>query len=579
MKDATFSSARLLELYDRISDSEDAIPRLRRFVLDLAVRGKLVEQDAGDEPAAELLKRIAQEKARLVREGGFKSLDFDANELPIVEPFELPKTWAWCFLDDIAGIARGGSPRPIKAFLTDAADGIPWIKIGDSTRGSIYINSTDERIKPEGVSRSRLVVPGDLLLSNSMSFGYPYITNISGCIHDGWLVIRTPAEQISKLYIHTMFLSNYAKDAFSEAAAGAVVQNLNADKVRRLLLPLPPLAEQRRIVAKVDELMALCDQLEQARAGREAVRDRLTTASLARLTAPDTDAETFPTHARFALQSLPTLTTRPDQIKTLRQTILNLAVRGKLVAQNPADEPAADLLKRIAAEKARLAKAGEIGPMKSVPALDEDDLPFSIPQGWVWAQFSTIGIVSPRVRAEDSAPSSFVSMSMISAELGVPHTHEVRKWGEVKKGYTTFAEGDVGLAKITPCFENGKSTVFRRLAGGIGAGTTELHVVRPILTEPAYMLLFLKSPTFIERGIPKMTGTAGQKRVPTEYFSASPFPLPPLAEQHRIVAKVDALMALCDQLEASLTTTATTRSKLLGALLHEALEPPQQEVV
>jgi type I restriction enzyme S subunit len=146
---------------------------------------------------------------------------------------------------------------------------------------------------------------------------------------------------------------------------------------------------------------------------------------------------------------------------------------------------------------------------------------------------------------------SFVPMTLIAAEYGIPNGHETRPWGQIKKGYTHFAEGDVALAKITPCFENGKSTIFQNLTGGMGSGTTELHVVRPLFVDPAYVLVFWKCPFFIENGIPRMTGTAGQKRVPTEYFANSPFPLPPLAEQHRIVAKVNELMALCDQLEAA----------------------------
>jgi type I restriction enzyme S subunit len=158
-------------------------------------------------------------------------------------------------------------------------------------------------------------------------------------------------------------------------------------------------------------------------------------------------------------------------------------------------------------------------------------------------------------------------MPLIAAEYGVPNQHEVRPWGEIKKGYTHFAEGDVGLAKITPCFENGKSTVFRNLTGGIGSGTTELHIVRPLIVAQDYILLFLKSPYFIESGIAKMTGTAGQKRVPTEYFAHSPFPLPPLAEQHRIVAKVDELMALCDRLEAARAEREAKRDRLAAASL------------
>ena len=184
-----------------------------------------------------------------------------------------------------------------------------------------------------------------------------------------------------------------------------------------------------------------------------------------------------------------------------------------------------------------------------------------------------LGVVSPRNEAPDDYEASFVPMRMIAAEYGLNSKHEPLAWGGIKKGYTHFAEGDVGLAKITPCFENRKSTVFRNLTGGIGSGTTELHVVRPLLTNADYIVLFLKSPHFIESGIARMTGTAGQKRVPSNYFTSSPFPLPPLAEQYRIVAKVQELLALCDRLEISFTTADTTRSYLLDSLLHEALAP------
>jgi type I restriction enzyme, S subunit len=253
----------------------------------------------------------------------------------------------------------------------------------------------------------------------------------------------------------------------------------------------------------------------------------------------------------------------PDATARLRRFVLDLAVRGKLVPQDPNDEPAVELLKRIAKEKVQLVKAGEIRTAKPIPAPSET--PFPIPANWRWSRLAEIGVLSPRNEAPDALEVSFVPMPMIAAEYGVANEHEVRSWGEIKKGYTHFAEGDVGLAKITPCFENGKSTVFRQLTGGIGSGTTELHIVRPLFVDQDYILLFLKSPYFIETGIPKMTGTAGQKRVPTEYFAHSPFPLPPLAEQHRIVAKVDQLMVLCDRLEAGRTAREATRDQLAAA--------------
>ncbi|MFN7177512.1 MAG: hypothetical protein ACK4MX_11570, partial [Thermaurantiacus sp.] len=263
----------------------------------------------------------------------------------------------------------------------------------------------------------------------------------------------------------------------------------------------------------------------------------------------------------------------PDAVARLRRFVLDLAVRGKLVAQEAGDEPALGLLERIAAEKARLEKAKAIRKPRAFSPLGPDDRPFPLPRGWAWTQIAELGLISPRNEAPDNLEASFVPMPMIAAEYGVANEHEPRRWGEIKKGYTHFAEGDVGLAKITPCFENGKSTVFRNLAGGIGAGTTELHVVRPLFVEADYIVLFLKSPQFIETGIPKMTGTAGQKRVPTEYFTSSPFPLPPLAEQRRIVEKVDELMALLDRLEAARTAREATRDRLTAASLARLTAP------
>ena len=268
----------------------------------------------------------------------------------------------------------------------------------------------------------------------------------------------------------------------------------------------------------------------------------------------------------------------PDAITRLRRFVLDLAVRGKLAEQDPGDDPASELQKRIAAEMARLVKAGQIRKPRAVASLDPDELPYSLPRGWVWTQIAALGVISPRNDAPDDQEASFVPMPMIAAEYGMANEHQPRPWGEIKKGYTHFAEGDVGLAKITPCFENGKSTVFRNLRGGIGSGTTELHVIRPIFLDADYIVLFLKCPHFIANGIPRMTGTAGQKRVPTEYFTSSPFPLPPLAEQHRIVAKVDELMALCDRLEEARIGREETRDRLTKASFARLSAPDTDDV-
>ena len=261
------------------------------------------------------------------------------------------------------------------------------------------------------------------------------------------------------------------------------------------------------------------------------------------------------------------ITDAPDAIPRLRRFILDLAVRGKLTDQNLNDEPASELLTRIAAKKALLVRAGELRKSKDPPELPHDEWPFPIPAKWQWSRIAEIGAISPRNNVSDNLTASFVSMPMISSQYGVGHKHQPRPWVSIKKGYTHFAEGDVGLAKITPCFENGKSTVFRNLTGGVGSGTTELHIIRPLFVIPDYIIIFLKCPHFIQTGIDRMTGTAGQKRVPTEYFANAPFPLPPLAEQRRIVAKVHDMMTICDQLEAARTEREVTRNRLAAASL------------
>jgi type I restriction enzyme, S subunit len=272
--------------------------------------------------------------------------------------------------------------------------------------------------------------------------------------------------------------------------------------------------------------------------------------------------------AKDLLKHFDRIAEAPDAVAHLRRFILDLAVRGKLVEQDPNDEPASELLKRIQLEKEKLVKIGKNRKAKLIEPLKDEDCVFTLPKTWQWSQLAEIGIINPRNDADNESLASFVSMPLISAEYGTPHTHEIRTWGDIKSGYTHFAEGDVGLAKITPCFENGKSTVFRGLTGKIGSGTTELHIVRPLLINADYVLLFLKCPHFIHTGIPRMTGTAGQKRVPTEYFAYSPFPLPPLAEQHRIIAKVDELMGLCDRLQSAQQNRESQRDRLVAASLH-----------
>lgn len=269
----------------------------------------------------------------------------------------------------------------------------------------------------------------------------------------------------------------------------------------------------------------------------------------------------------------------PNSIKKLRHLILDLATRGKLVPQDFSDEPASELLKRITSQKKQLAAEGKIRKPKLLPSSEERDRIFGLPENWVWSSLAEVTIINPRNTAEDSLKASFVPMALIGTRFDGIHGQEQRLWSEIKQGFTHFAEGDIGIAKITPCFENSKACVFSNLSNEIGAGTTELHIVRPIskTLDPRYVLAYLKSPQFLSLGETKMVGTAGQKRLPKDFVEANPFPLPPLAEQHRIVAKIDELMALCDQLESRLTNAECAHLELVRASLNLLVQPLEAE--
>ncbi|MBF0204518.1 MAG: restriction endonuclease subunit S [Desulfamplus sp.] len=262
--------------FDPLYSVKENVAELKKAILTLAMQGKLVKQDPNDQPARELLKEIQAEKERLIKEGKIKK----QKELPPIKPEEMPyavpEGWIWSIFGNIATIERGGSPRPINLFITDNDNGLNWIKIGDTEKGGKYITSTKEKIRPEGLVKTRMVYPGDFLLTNSMSFGRPYITKIEGCIHDGWLRISPPIS-LDKDFLYNLLSSNFISNFFSLSASGAVVQNLNSEKVREVPIPLPPLAEQKRIVAKIDELMSLCNklenQIEQATAKQTALFD------------------------------------------------------------------------------------------------------------------------------------------------------------------------------------------------------------------------------------------------------------------------------------------------------------------
>lgn len=243
------------ESYNRLQKIDNEFEdKLKQSVLQYAMEGKLVKQNLSDEPASELVKKIENKKAELIKEGKIKK----SKKLPTItddeKPFNIPDNWAWSRLGDLFTILRGGSPRPIKSFLTNDENGINWIKIGDTDPNSKYITKTEEKIIPEGLKKSRAVHIGDFVLSNSMSFGRPYILKINGAVHDGWLIISDYDQVFNKDFLYYLLLSSFVKKQFSIAATGSTVKNLNRERVANTIGVIPPLEEQKRIVAKIQKL-------------------------------------------------------------------------------------------------------------------------------------------------------------------------------------------------------------------------------------------------------------------------------------------------------------------------------------
>ena len=568
---------RLLAWYERIADAPDAVGRLRRFILDLAVRGKLVPQDPADEQASELLKRIGKEKARLVKAGEIRR---EKPLPPVVEmdkSFDCPDGWKWVRLGDISKLVKSGSRDWAQHYSNEGAI---FVRMGNLSKNHYrlrldHVQRVNAPNDGEG-TRTRLEA-GDVLISITGEVG------MLGLIPEGFgeayinqhtaLVRQMPG--MIGLFIAELFRSPFAQDQFNAPQRG-IKNSFRLTDVTQFVVPLPPFAEQHRIVGKVDELMALCDRQEAARTEREATRDRLAAASLARLNAPDPD--TFTDDPRFALNALPALTTRPDQIKQLRQTILNLAVRGKLVPQDPADEPAWELLRRIEKEKVQALKEGRAKRQDPLPEVALDQAPFDLPVGWKWSRFPEVGTFGrgKSKHCPRNDPSLFDGGEHLMIQTG-----DVARSKGVIETYTS-KYNDVGLAQS---FKWPKGTLCITIAANIAdSGILSFDACFPdsvvgfipasMFENARYFEYFVRT---AKANLLEFAPATAQKNINLEILTQVLIPLPPLAERHRIVAKVDDLMALCDQLEASLTTGDATRRRLLDALLAEALAPEPME--
>lgn len=546
------NATQLLAHFDRLSEAPGAVPRLRRFILDLAVRGKLVVQDAGDEPAVELLKRIQSPKGKGISSKKSTKHAF-VPPSDIDEPFAIPVSWAWTHLTELGRTQTGATPS--KSAGEVYGKHIPFVKPGDLLPS--HVDYSGEGLSELGLKDAGRFAPaGSVLMVCIGTIGKCQMVD-RDCSFNQQINSLSPNEGLESKYLLAAFMSEFFQQSAWAASARTTIAILNKGKWEQLPIPLPPLAEQHRIVAKVDELMALCDQLEAAQQERERRRDRLAAASLQRLNQPaaDTTPEAQREHARFHLHHLPRLTTRPGHIKAMRQTILSLAVRGLLVPQLTVDRTSI--------------KTGD-------EAMDDDSWLYGLPRDWRWQRVEKLAKLV--TDGEHATPPKIVEQ-----QVPLVTAKNVRD-GEMDYSVTDWVSSDTATKAWKRCHP----LVGDLLLVCVGATTGRLCILREpkdmvlvrsvALIRPSqvidadYLALAIRSPMG-QTQIWNSVKVTAQPCLYINRINALAIPLPPLAEQHRIVAKVNELMALCDQLEAQLSTTQTDSRRLLEAVLDEALAP------
>ena len=514
--------------------------QLKNSILQWAIQGKLVPQDPNDEPASVLLERIREEKARLVKE---KKIKKDKNESIIYRgednsyyekflatgevkcideeiPFEIPQGWEWCRLGEISTYAQ--TKRKINA---SKADSKLWgLDLEDIEKGGRLLNirTVGER-KPIG--DKTIFNRGDILYSKLRPYLLKILVAPEGGICTPEIIPFTCYGDICRDYIVSLLKSPYVDDYINSVTFGVKMPRVSTETMTSLLVPLPPISEQFRIAKKTKVLMPYIDGYGKTQEKLNKLNEELS--------------------------------------DSIRKSILQEAIQGKLVSQQPEEGTAEELLTEIRKEKELLVKEGKLKKSalndsaifkgddnkywekvgKEMRCID-DEIPFEIPASWQWVRIKDIFQINPKNVAEDNCISAFIPMEKICATYGSEFSYDEVQWKTIKTGYTHFADGDVVFAKITPCFQNRKSAIFIGLPNGIGAGTTELKVMRPYgeTINRWYLLYFLKSPYFIDEA--QFKGTANQQRIITGYLENKLFPLPPKFEQDRIVQQIKQLASI-----------------------------------
>jgi type I restriction enzyme S subunit len=533
------------------------IKKLRELILELAVRGKLVPQDPNDEPASELLKKIEAEKRKLIKEGKIKKQEVLPEVGDDEKTFDLPKGWEWVRLQQIIQISSGDGL--IAANMN--SDGTVPVFGGNGING--YHD------------KANLDKPTLVIGRVGFYCGSIHITPQSAWVTDNAFITTFSEENIYINFLYWLLKGTNLKE--NESATAQPV--ISGRKVYPIVVGLPPLSEQHRIVAKVDELMALCDELENQQTDSNIAHETLVASLLGSLTNAE-NSNSFDKSWQRISNHFDTLFTTEHSIDQLKQTILQLAVMGKLTQQNPNDKPARELLKKIAKEKAQLVKEGKIKKQNPLPEISDDEKPFELPKGWEFAKMDAICTLitdgthlTPHYTESGRA---FISAQNIKPFKFIPEKH---RWvsEEDYQGYIQNRKPELGDILLT------------RVGAGIGeAAVIDTNLDFAIYVSVGllkfnkenffsnYLVVWLNSPLGRNHSEKNTYGKGvSQGNLNLSLIRNFPVSIPPLAEQHRIVSKVDELFALCDALKDRLVEAQTLQNQIAVAVVEQALNKKQ----
>ncbi|EOV0646942.1 restriction endonuclease subunit S [Cronobacter turicensis] len=543
------------------------IKKLRELILELAVRGKLVPQDPNDEPASELLKRIAAEKAELVKQGKIKK----QKPLPEIneeeKPFELPEGWEWVRLGELFNsIASGGTPSKSNPEFWNGD--IPWASVKDLGKEK-YISKTQDYISHHGLEAgSKLADEGDILICTRMGLGKIGIASRPVAFNQDLKSVKLTSSIPLDFFFNTY-------STVKIKGKGTTVEGIKQEQLLNYVIGLPTVNEQHQIVEKVDELMSLCDQLEQQSLTSLEAHQQLVETLLATLTDSQNAEELTENWARIS-QHFDTLFITEASIDALKQTILQLAVMGKLVPQDPNDEPASELLKRIEQEKEQLAKEGKIKKQKPLPPVSDEEKPFDLPEGWSFCRLQDITNLITDGKHGDCSNKSDSGYYFLSAKdindgkLNYKFARQIEpdEFLEVHKR-TNLQIGDI-------CMVNTGATVGKMAIVDDDALVSHTTFQKSVaIIKPASPFIFnLYIYIFLESQAPALRIKSGGSAINNLLLGdlkKNITSLPPLGEQKRIVNKVNELNFICGQLKSRLQSAQQTQLHLADALTDAAL--------